>query len=223
MAVGNVVERGMQNGALTGSETGASSSGTIPLAVDCEHETRAPITVLLSNRNQLTNVMPSGDLDIQSKAKIGSGESGAVSSDPPAFVQAGTKLTSNGCQGVDFHIIGNQAESSTSAVSEDAVHKLVYPADNSTITQKSSRFQFRCGSLYDVEETSSGLLADENSAAELSGSNLVDETAKGSLTIEEGDAELDSVFSSVVSRSTQGCNIDHLEQIIEDAKSNKVC
>ncbi|KAL0876831.1 hypothetical protein Bca101_026536 [Brassica carinata] len=36
-----------------------------------------------------------------------------------------------------------------------------------------------------------------------------------------GDPELDGAFSSIVSRSTQGCKIDHLEQIIEDAKSNK--
>ncbi|ESQ37967.1 hypothetical protein EUTSA_v10028568mg [Eutrema salsugineum] len=217
----NNVERDIQNGGLSGSETGASSSGTIPLA----HETRAPVTEFLSNRNQLTNVMPNGDLDIQSKATIGlsgSNESRVVSSDPPAFTQAGSKLTSDCWEGIDFHFTGNQAESSTGVVSEDVVHKLVYPvADNSTITQKPCRSQSGSGSLDDVKEASSGSLAGENRDAELSASNLVDETSKGSLAVENGDLDQSSAFSSIVSRSTQGCKIDHLEQIIEDAKSNK--
>ncbi|KAG7557816.1 hypothetical protein ISN44_As11g037610 [Arabidopsis suecica] len=224
--VPNKVERAMQNGVLSGSETGSSSSsGSIPLAVDCDHETRAPITESISSRNQLTHVMPNVDLDIQSNAKIGlsgSEESGVVSSETPVSFQAGAKSTSHGCQGVGFHITGsNQAEASTSSESEDAVHKLVYPADNSAMTQKSPPLQIRFGSIDIVNETSSGSLAVENSDAELSGLNLVDVTSKGSLAVENGDPELVGAFSSVVSRSTQGCNIVHLEQIIEDAKSNK--
>ncbi|KAL1225091.1 hypothetical protein V5N11_033507 [Cardamine amara subsp. amara] len=206
------VERDMQNGELSGSETGASSSGTIPLAGDCDHERRAPITELPSNRNQLTNAMPNGDLDIQSKAKFGlsgSVESGVVSTD--SLVQAAEKLAIDLWQGIDLNITGNQAESSTSIVSEDDL----------AITQKSSRFQFGTGSSDGVNEMSSGSLAVENSGAELSNSNLVDETSKGSLADENGDPELGDAFSSVVGRSTQGCNIAHLKQNIEDAKSNK--
>lgn len=221
MAVGNAVERDMQNGALTVSESGASSSGTIPLTVDCNHETSAPVTELLSNGNQLKSVMPNGDLDTQSKANIGlsgSVEHGVVSPDPPAFDQVGDKLTSNGWQGAEFHITGNQAESSTSRNSEDVLHKLILEA-----TQKSPSHQISFGSFDVVDETSSGSLALENSDAELTGSNLVDETSKGSLAVGNGEPELGGAFSSVVSRSTQGCNIVHLEQIIEDAKSNKVC
>lgn len=37
---------------------------------------------------------------------------------------------------------------------------------------------------------------------------------------ENGDSDLGGAFSSIVSRSTYGCNIDHLEHIIED---NTVC
>lgn len=224
MAVGNAVEHDFQNGALIGSETGASSSGTIPLAVDFDHETSAPVTELPSTSNQLTDLMPNGDLDIKSRAEIGLSEfveSGVVSSDHSAFVQVDAKLNSDVGQGVEFRTTGSQAEASTSAVSEVAVDKVVYPADNSAITQNSSRFRFRFGNLDD--SFSSGSLAGENSDTELSGSNLVDDTSTGSLAIENGDPELDGAFSSVVSRSIQACNIEHLEQIIEDAKNNKVC
>ncbi|XP_010455940.1 PREDICTED: uncharacterized protein LOC104737456 isoform X3 [Camelina sativa] len=211
-------ERGMQNGVVTVSESGASSSGTIPLAVGYDHETRAPVTELLSNRNLLESVMANGDLDFHSKARIGlsgSVEPRVVPSEPPAFVQVGDKLTSDGCQGVEFHLTGNQAEVSTSRDAEDTMHKLILE-----MTQ-SPRFQSRTGSSFDLNESSSGSLAVENSDAELSDSNLVDETSKGALAVGNGEPELGGSFSSVVSRSTHGCNIAHLEQIIEDAKSNK--
>ncbi|CAH8301207.1 unnamed protein product [Eruca vesicaria subsp. sativa] len=161
------------------SETGASSSGSIPLPLDGDHQTRVPVTELIN-----------GDLDVQSKAMIsgGSDESKVVSSDTPAFPQAGTKFTSGLWEGSD------QAEPSTSAVSN---HTLVCPAaDNSQATQEPSRSD-------DVREAS---LTGENSDAELTSN---------------ADTDLDGAFSSVVSRSTQGCKIDHLEKIIEDAKSNK--
>ncbi|CAN8237837.1 unnamed protein product [Cochlearia groenlandica] len=199
LTVADADEGNLRNGVLAISETGASSSsGTIPLALDTDHEIRAPITESLSTTNQLRNVLPNGDLDVQSKDLSGlSGYivSGAVSPDP-------------------------EAESSTNVVSEDAMHKLTYPEDNSTITHKSSRFRFVYVSSDDEEEASSCPLAGD---AELNGSSLVvvEETLKGSLAVENGDQELDGAFSSVVSRTTQGCNIDHLEQIIEDAKSNK--
>ncbi|KAG5405158.1 hypothetical protein IGI04_011277 [Brassica rapa subsp. trilocularis] len=192
------VGRDIPNG---GSETGASSSGTIPLALD---GTRSPVTELLCTENRLTN----GDLDIQSKSMIGSDESRVVSSP-----LAGIKLTSDCWEGIDFHFTGNQAESSTSAVSKRAVHKPA--ADNSESTLNSSERSD------DVREAASGSLTGENSDAELSGSVLVEETSKGSLEVENGDSELAGAFRSSVSRSTQGCKIDHLEQIIEDAKSNK--
>ncbi|XP_013735423.2 myosin heavy chain, non-muscle isoform X3 [Brassica napus] len=165
------VGRDIPNG---GSETGASSSGTIPLALD---GTRSPVTELLSTENRLTN----GDLDIQSKSMIGSDESRVVSS-----AHAGIKLTSD-----------------------------CWEADNSESTLNSSERSD------DVREAASGSLTGENSDAELSGSVLVEETSKGSLAVENGDSELAGAFRSSVSRSTQGCKIDHLEQIIEDAKSNK--
>ncbi|XP_033142052.1 uncharacterized protein LOC103858733 isoform X4 [Brassica rapa] len=164
------VGRDIPNG---GSETGASSSGTIPLALD---GTRSPVTELLSTEDRLTN----GDLDIQSKSMIGSDESRVVSS-----AHAGIKLTSDCWE------------------------------DNSESTLNSSERSD------DVREAASGSLTGENSDAELSGSVLVEETSKGSLAVESGDPELAGAFSSSVSRSTQGCKIDHLEQIIEDAKSNK--
>ncbi|XP_010430491.1 PREDICTED: uncharacterized protein LOC104714727 isoform X2 [Camelina sativa] len=211
-------ERDMQNGAVTVSESGASSSGTISLAVHCDHETRASVTEFYSSRNQLESVFPIGDLDFHSKARIGlsgSVEPRVVPSETPAFVQVGDKLTSDGCQGVEFHLTGNQAEASTSRDADDTMHKLILE-----MTQ-SPRFQSRTGSSLDLNEASSGSLAVENSDAELSGSNLVDETSKGALAVGNGELELGGSFSSVVSRSTHGCNIAHLEQIIEDAKSNK--
>ncbi|CAB77773.1 hypothetical protein [Arabidopsis thaliana] len=204
-------------------EMGGSYSGSASMAFEY-HETRAPVTESVSKRNQLTHVMPNVVVDIQRKGKIGlsgSDESGVVSSEPPVSCQAGAKSTGDDWQGVEFHSTGNQAEASTSADSEDAVHKLVYPADNLAITQNSHPLQIRFGSIDVVNETSSGSLAVENSDAELSGSNLVDEISKGSLADENGDPELDGAVSSVGNRSTQGCNMVHLEQIIEDAKSNK--
>ncbi|XP_010422523.1 PREDICTED: uncharacterized protein LOC104707794 isoform X2 [Camelina sativa] len=208
-------EHDMQNGAVTVSESGASSSGTISLAVHCDHETRAPVTEFYSLSNQLESVFPIVDLDFHSKGLSGSVEPRVVPSEPPAFVQVGDKLTSDGCQGVEFHLTGNQAEVSTSRDAEDTMHKLILE-----MTQ-SPRFQSRTGSSLDLNEASSGSLPVENSDAELSGSNLVDETSKGALAVENGEPELGGSFSSVVSRSTHGCNIAHLEQIIEDAKSNK--
>ena len=225
MPVENAVERDMPFSVLSSSEMGGSYSGSASMAFEY-HETRAPVTESVSKRNQLTHVMPNVVVDIPRKGKIGlsgSDESGVVSSEPPVSCQAGAKSTGDDWQGVEFHSTGNQAEASTSADSEDAVHKLVYPADNLAITQNSHPLQIRFGSIDVVNETSSGSLAVENSDAELSGSNLVDEISKGSLADENGDPELDGAVSSVGNRSTQGCNMVHLEQIIEDAKSNKVC
>ncbi|CAN8247975.1 unnamed protein product [Cochlearia groenlandica] len=165
----------MQNCALTGSETDASSSGTSSIARDGGNETRSPIT----------------------------------------------ELTSDGSEDVDFDITGNQAETSTTTVVEDDVQHLVHPAGYSTITQKPSCFQFGFLSSDDVKETSSGSLAGEDSDAELSSSNLADETLEGSLAAENGDQEQGVAFSSIASRSTQGCNFDHLEHIIQVAKRNK--
>ncbi|KAL0712132.1 hypothetical protein Bca4012_019110 [Brassica carinata] len=189
----NDVGRDLPNGALTGSDTGASSSSkTLPSS---------------ETRDQLSKVMPDGDVENQSKAPIGI-KSGVVSSAPPTFAQAGTKLTSDVWEGIDFPITGNQAESSTSAVSK-------HVGDVQKITHKSSNRSD------DAREAPSGSLTGENGDAELGGSVLVEEASKGSLAVENGDPELGGAFSSSVSRSTQGCKIDHLEQIIEDAKSNK--
>ncbi|KAJ4905641.1 Uncharacterized protein Rs2_09299 [Raphanus sativus] len=177
------------------------------------HNNKTPIIKVPDNNNvetgafsssvtraQSSEVIPNGDADVQSKVI----ESGVVSSEPP------TKLTNDVWEGIDFHFTGNhQAESSTSA--DD---KLVCPASDSLeSTQKSTKGS----SDGDVREASSGSLSD----AELSGSVLVEETSEGSLAVENGDSELPGAFSSSVSRSSQGCKIDHLKQIIEDAKSNK--
>ncbi|KAL0730553.1 hypothetical protein Bca4012_026646 [Brassica carinata] len=106
----NNVDSDMRNGALTDSETGASSSSrTIPPALNCDHQTKA-------------------DLNIQSKAMIGlssaSDESGVFSSDH--------KLTGDLWEGSD------QAEPSTSAVSKHTL--VCPAADNnSQVTQKPYR------------------------------------------------------------------------------------
>ncbi|CAA0160137.1 unnamed protein product [Arabidopsis thaliana] len=79
---------------------------------------------------------------------------------------------------------------------ENAVSKLVdsTPGDTMTTTQQGSCFEVGHGST-----------------------NLVDETSNRSLFSENGDTEIGDAFST----STHVCSVDHLEDIIEDAKSNK--
>ncbi|XP_020870315.1 uncharacterized protein LOC9325515 isoform X3 [Arabidopsis lyrata subsp. lyrata] len=79
---------------------------------------------------------------------------------------------------------------------ENAVSKLVdsTPGDTTTTTQQGSCFEVDSGST-----------------------NLVDETSNRSLVSENGDTEIGDTFST----STHVCSVDHLEEIIEDAKSNK--
>ncbi|XP_010481831.1 PREDICTED: uncharacterized protein LOC104760580 [Camelina sativa] len=79
---------------------------------------------------------------------------------------------------------------------ENAVPKAVdlTPTDNTTTTQQGSCFEVGSGST-----------------------NVVDETSNGPLFCENGDTEIGDAFST----STHVCSVDHLEEIIEDAKSNK--
>ncbi|XP_010474950.1 PREDICTED: uncharacterized protein LOC104754451 [Camelina sativa] len=81
---------------------------------------------------------------------------------------------------------------------ENAVSKVVdlTPRDNTTTTQQGSCFELGSGT---------------------GSTNVVDETSNGSLFCENGDTEIGDAFST----STHVCSVDHLEEIIEDAKSNK--
>ncbi|XP_010457336.1 PREDICTED: uncharacterized protein LOC104738824 [Camelina sativa] len=81
---------------------------------------------------------------------------------------------------------------------ENAAPKVVdlTPRDNTTTAQQGSCFEVGSGT---------------------GSTNVVDETSNGSLFCENGDTEIGDAFST----STHVCSVDHLEEIIEDAKSNK--
>ncbi|CAH8388373.1 unnamed protein product [Eruca vesicaria subsp. sativa] len=127
----------------------------------------------------------------------------------------------------------NQEGSIKSVGSLNAEHKPVNitPVENMTDIQQVSCFEVATGSTND--QPLKGLLASENSDSESNGSlasvngdneskgSLAsvngDNESKGSLASVNGDTEVDSAFSS----PTHGCCVDHLEEIIEDAKTNK--
>uniref|UniRef100_A0A1J3FWZ8 CUE domain-containing protein n=1 Tax=Noccaea caerulescens TaxID=107243 RepID=A0A1J3FWZ8_NOCCA len=216
----------------SGSKSSASSSSeTTPLVVARGHDTSAPSTKLVSDGNEITNFpltigrgvyhkdVESDEVqslekalgkehekydffgkcfDVPNQAIIGlkSMPEDDLASVVSAVAQDSVKSNSYFWQDLDFHMTWNQAESGTSIGSENAVQKLVdiIPGDNMTSIQQ--------GSCVEVGTAST---------------NAVDETSKGSLASENGNTELGVDFNS----STPGCSVDHLEEIIEDAKSNK--
>ncbi|KAL1216533.1 hypothetical protein V5N11_030174 [Cardamine amara subsp. amara] len=226
----DVVSRSRSFLVSSGSKSSASSSETIPLVFTHDHDTSAPSTDLVSNMNEQTKFPQNVSLDVCHKdseseevlslkkargkehenydffarsfdvpsvAELGlyvpEGDIAEVS----AIAQENVKSTSNFWQDLGFHMTWNQAESNTSICSENAVQKLVEltPGDgNTTNVQQGSCFEVGSGSI-----------------------NVVDETSKHSLASENGDTELGGAFSI----STRGCSVDHLEEIIEDARSNK--
>ncbi|KAG7652910.1 hypothetical protein ISN44_As01g002340 [Arabidopsis suecica] len=207
----------------TSSSCSSSSSETLPLVVDRDHNTRALSTDLVSNMNELTNLQPNVGLDVchkdleseevQSFLKKARGkEHGNYD-----FFGRSFDVTSNAKLGL--HVPEDDIASVISAISldnikltsdfwedlcfdmtwnqaENAVSKLVdsAPGDTTTTTQQGSCFEVDSGST-----------------------NLVDETSNHSLVSENGDTEIGDAFST----STHVCSVDHLEEIIEDAKSNK--
>ncbi|XP_020870314.1 uncharacterized protein LOC9325515 isoform X2 [Arabidopsis lyrata subsp. lyrata] len=206
----------------TSSSCSSSSSETLPLVVVRDHNTRALSTDLVSNMNEPTNLQPNVGLDVchkdleseevQSLKKARGKEHGNYDFFGRCFdVKSNAKL--------GLLVPEDDIASVVSAISldnikltsdfwedlcfgmtwnqaENAVSKLVdsTPGDTTTTTQQGSCFEVDSGST-----------------------NLVDETSNRSLVSENGDTEIGDTFST----STHVCSVDHLEEIIEDAKSNK--
>ncbi|ESQ36601.1 hypothetical protein EUTSA_v10007330mg [Eutrema salsugineum] len=194
---------------------------TVPRVAGSGHDTSASSTKLLSDRNDLTNLpldvgrgvwhkdVESEEVHPLKRAPRkthrkndffgncydvpSEAEIGSVVS---AVAQDNLKSTSDFWQDLDFDLTWNLAESSTSISSENAVQKMVdlTPRDNMNNIQQGSCFEVGTGST-----------------------NVVEKSSKDTLASEIGDTELGGAFSS----STHGCSVDHLEEIIEDAKSNK--
>jgi hypothetical protein len=211
----------------SGSTSSASSSSeTIPLVVARGHGTSAPSTKLVSDENEITNFPITigrgvGSDEVQSLEKAPGKENDkydffgkcfdvsnqAVTGlksmpedDLASVVSAGAqdsvKSNTYFWQDLDFHMTWDQLDPGTSIGSENAVQKLVdtIPGDNMTNIQQGSCVEVGTGST-----------------------NAVEEASKGSLASENGDTDLGGAFSS----STPVCSVDHLEEYIEDAKSNK--
>ncbi|CAN8295802.1 unnamed protein product [Cochlearia groenlandica] len=208
--------------AASGSKSRASSSTsseTVPLVFGRGHVTCGPSTKLVFNRNELTNFPLNVEdeevkylkkdpgkehenydffgtgFDVPSKAQTGLHEAeddlGSVVS---SVHQDNINTTNEFWRDLYIQMTSNQAESSTSRNSENAVQKLVDLTPGNNITNKQQGFEVETGNT-----------------------NVVDETSKGSLASENGDTDSGGAFIS----STHGCSVDNLEEIIEDAKSNK--
>jgi hypothetical protein len=210
------------SGSKASTSSSSSSSETLPLVVTRDHNTRALSTDLVSNMNELTTLQPNVDPDvchkdleseeIQSVKKARGKENGNYDLFGRCF-----DVTSNAKIGLDvpeddiasvvslFSLDNVKLASNfwedlgfdiTWNQAENAVSKLVdsTPGDTMTTTQQGSCFEVGHGST-----------------------NLVDETSNRSLFSENGDTEIGDAFST----STHVCSVDQLEDIIEDAKSNK--
>ncbi|XP_010522693.1 PREDICTED: uncharacterized protein LOC104801219 [Tarenaya hassleriana] len=211
------------------SRSSPDNGGTIPLVVDSDNNITAACTESVSTLNkgdqmdeclskQKNSIPPRGctkshrcrkccPVPYEAKTLDISGELGVYKTTVATTVAVAPEsiqLIDNGWQDLDsnragkFNVDGyeshHQAESSSSASSENPVHKLV---------------------VLNLGEHSAN-------AQQISGSsNITQETSNGSLTSENGDAELGGPFSAIINRSNEACSIDHLEEIIEDAKSNK--
>lgn len=216
--------------ASSSKSSSSSSSETIPLVVR-GHDTSAPSTDFVSDMNEQTNFPSNVGLDVchkdneteevlslrkargkkhenngffgrcfdvQSEAELGLNvPEDDIAKVVSAVAQENVKSTSNFWQDLGFHMTWNQAESNTTIGSENAVQKVVEltPGVNTTNIQQGSCSELGSGSIH-----------------------VVDEASKQSLASENGDTELGCAFST----STHGCSVDHLEEIIEDARSNKV-
>ncbi|KAL9304868.1 hypothetical protein AtEden1_Chr1g0002631 [Arabidopsis thaliana] len=180
------------SGSKASTSSSSSSSETLPLVVTRDHNTRALSTDLVSNMNELTTLQPNVDPDVCHKDL----ESEEIQSVKKA----------RGKENGNYDLFDNVKLASnfwedlgfdmTWNQAENAVSKLVdsTPGDTMTTTQQGSCFEVGHGST-----------------------NLVDETSNRSLFSENGDTEIGDAFST----STHVCSVDHLEDIIEDAKSNK--
>ncbi|CAH2039041.1 unnamed protein product [Thlaspi arvense] len=215
----------------SGSKSSASSSSeTVPLVVGRGYHTSAPSTNSVSAGNELTNLplnfgrgviledveseqvqslkrapgLEHEDFDFfgkgfdfPSEANIGLHvPEDDLASVVFAVAQDNVNSTNDFWQDLGFHMTWNQAESSASICSENAVQKLV------DVTPGDTMANIHHGSSLEVGTGST---------------NVVDENSKGSLASDNGDTELGGAFSS----STHGCSVDHLEEIIQDAKINK--
>ncbi|ANM59853.1 hypothetical protein AtNW77_Chr1g0002621 [Arabidopsis thaliana] len=180
------------SGSKASTSSSSSSSETLPLVVTRDHNTRALSTDLVSNMNELTTLQPNVDPDVCHKDL----ESEEIQSVKKA----------RGKENGNYDLFDNVKLASnfwedlgfdiTWNQAENAVSKLVdsTPGDTMTTTQQGSCFEVGHGST-----------------------NLVDETSNRSLFSENGDTEIGDAFST----STHVCSVDQLEDIIEDAKSNK--
>ncbi|KAL0724118.1 hypothetical protein Bca4012_038717 [Brassica carinata] len=111
----------------------------------------------------------------------------------PSVPQDSVHSTRDFWQELGFYMTWNQADSITTVGSL-------------TAAQKGSCFDVGTGSTND--QPSKGSLASENGDTE----------SNRSLACENGDNESGGAFSSLL---THGCSFDHLEEIIQDAKTNK--
>lgn len=212
----------------------SSSSETIPLVIG-----PGPSTRLVSHRISPPIVGPESEEQVQSLGKAPGKEHGgdydffAKSFDVPilpedddltsvvhAVPQENLKSTRDFWQELGgSHMTWNQTDSITSVGSLNAA-------------QKGSCFEVGTGSTND--QPSKGSLASENGDTESKrslASENGDTESKGSLASENGDTESkrslacvngDTELGSAFSSSAHGCSVDHLEEIIEDAKTNKV-
>ncbi|XP_056859444.1 uncharacterized protein LOC130508171 isoform X1 [Raphanus sativus] len=224
----SVSARQVERGLLASS----SSSETIPLVIGPGHGTSAPSTRLVSGRISPLIVGPGvfrkhveSEEQVQSLGKAPGKEHGGdydffvKSFDVPilpedddlnsvvhAVPQENLKSTRDFWQELGgSHMTWNQTDSITSVGSLNAA-------------QKGSCFEVGTGSKND--QPSKGSLASENGDTESKRSLASvngDTESKRSLACVNGDTELGSAFSS----STHGCSVDHLEEIFQDAKTNK--
>ncbi|KAF8111765.1 hypothetical protein N665_0073s0117 [Sinapis alba] len=182
----------------TASSSSSSSEDTIPLVIGRGHgDTSAPIT--------LPDVVCHKDVESEQVQSFGKAPGNydffgkcfdvpiLPEDDLVASVvsQDNVKSTRDFWQDLGFHMTWNQADSITSVGSL-------------TAAQKGSCFEVGSGSTND--QPSKGSLASENC-----------DTEPKPLASVNGDNESGGAFSSLA----HGCSVDHLEEIIEDAKTNK--
>lgn len=216
----NVVSRCRSFLGASGSNSSASSSSseTTPLVVARDHDTGAPSTDLVSNMNELTNLPPNVGRDVCHKDL----ESEEVQSLKKArgkehenydFFGRCFEVTSNAKLGL--HVPEDDIASVVSAISEENVKLTSNIWEDFGFDMTWNQAENAVSKLVDLNPGDNTTTIQQGSCFEVGyGSpNVVDETSNRSLVCENGDA-----FST----STHVCSVDHLEEIIEDAKSNKV-
>ncbi|EOA40060.1 hypothetical protein CARUB_v10008752mg [Capsella rubella] len=212
--LGDVVSRCRSFLGVSSISSSSSSSQTSPL-VTSNHDRSAPHTDLISNLNELTNILSNVVHDVSEEVQSFNeahrkehenyefGRCFDVSSNTKFALHApednivsvvsaipqDKKLTCEFLEDRGFHMTWNQAENDVTKV------VCLTSGDNTTtIHEQDSCFEVGSGST-----------------------NVVDETSNCSLVCENGDTEIGDAFST----STHVCSVDHLKEIIEDAKTNK--